>query len=145
MHRQDPVDPGSYDRFFNRVSLRMDKLINGAGLVALTCSLAAGQVLFKKVALAFRGHVGTETVSFILMQPTLYAALTIYGLSTVLWIWILTRVPLMQAYPWVAIVIAIVPVLGHYVFGERVTPSFWAGIALMLLGLLLTQRASNPF
>jgi multidrug transporter EmrE-like cation transporter len=123
----------------------VNKIINVVSLAALTSSLAVGQVLFKKVALAFRGHVGSQAagVSFILMQPTLYAALTIYALSTVLWIWILTRVPLMQAYPWVAVGVAIVPVLGHYLFGERVAPAFWAGIVLMLMGLLLTQSASN--
>jgi hypothetical protein len=37
----------------------------------------------------------------VIRQPALYAALTLYGFSTVLWIWIMSRLPLMQAHPWV--------------------------------------------
>jgi drug/metabolite transporter (DMT)-like permease len=69
--------------------------------------------------------------------------LTLYGLSTLLWIWLLSRIPLSQAYPWVAIASVIVPLLAWYFYNERMAPVFWVGVTLMLAGLLLTQYGSG--
>jgi drug/metabolite transporter (DMT)-like permease len=49
----------------------------------------------------------------------------------------------MQAYPWVAANMAIVPLIGWFAFGERVTPVFWLGVVLILAGILLTQLATR--
>ena len=122
-----------------------DKLINFASLAIVTVAIAGGQVLFKQVGLAMRGHSIVDGLLLLARQPALYVALVIYGFSTILWIWILSRVPLMQAYPWVAVGVALVPLLGSYVFGERVAPIFWLGVALILVGMLLTQYASEVF
>jgi multidrug transporter EmrE-like cation transporter len=83
-----------------------------------------------------------DSVFYVLGSPTLYLVISVYVLSTFLWIWILSRVPLSQAYPWMAIGIAIVPLLGWYVFGERVEPLFRLGISLVLIGVIITQYAS---
>jgi multidrug transporter EmrE-like cation transporter len=72
-----------------------------------------------------------------------YLALSLYAFSTFLWIWILSRVPLSQAYPWVAIGIAIVPLLGWYVFDERIKPTFWLGVLLIVSGVIITQFTSR--
>lgn len=120
-----------------------DKAINFASLGIFTVALAIGQILFKHVGLAMRGHPLVEGMFLLARQPALYLALLIYGFSTVLWIWILSRVPLMQAYPWVGVGVALVPFLGWYFFGEKVTSTFWVGVAFILIGMLLTQYASE--
>jgi drug/metabolite transporter (DMT)-like permease len=111
-------------------------------LAVFTMMLAAGQVLFKRVGLSVRGLPLAEGLLALLSQPLLYAALTLYGASTLLWIWILSRVPLTRAYPWVALGAFIVPMLGWWLFGERPTPIFWFGVALIASGVLLTQLGS---
>jgi drug/metabolite transporter (DMT)-like permease len=116
-------------------------ITNFVSLAVVMMALAVGQVLFKHVGLAMRGRPLLDGLLMMARQPALYAALAIYGLATLLWIWILSRVPLMQAYPWVAATMAIVPLLGWFIFGERVGPIFWLGIALILVGMLLTQLA----
>ena len=95
-----------------------------ASLAVFALSLAAGQSLFKQVGIIIRGQPFLDGLLLMARQPTLYAALTLYGLSTLLWIWILSRVPLMQAYPWAAISMVIVPLGGWFAFGERATPIF---------------------
>jgi multidrug transporter EmrE-like cation transporter len=70
-------------------------------------------------------------------------ALSLYALATFLWIWILLRVPLSQAYPWVAIGIVIVPLLGWYIFGERIKATFWLGVLLIVFGVIVTQLSSQ--
>ncbi|MDE2006223.1 MAG: EamA family transporter [Rhodospirillales bacterium] len=104
-------------------------------LSLFTVMLAAGQVLFKTVGLALR----REGVVAILRAPSLYAALVLYGAATLLWIWILSRVPLTRAYPWVSLGAILVPLAGWWWFGEGVTPRFWLGVGLIVAGMALTQ------
>ena len=116
-------------------------MLNSALLAVVVLCLAAGQVLFKHAGLAIQGQPMPDALLTLARQWRFHLALAIYGFATLLWTWVLSRVPLSQAYPWVALTTAIVPVLGWLVFAERLPPLFWAGMALILLGLLVTQRA----
>jgi len=118
-------------------------IINGASLLVFAITLAVGQVLFKSVGLSIRGQPFLESLAILMRLPTLYAALTLYGLATFLWIWILSRIPLAQAYPWMAVTIVLVPLLGWRIFGEAVGPLFWLGMGLVVVGVMLTQYASS--
>jgi multidrug transporter EmrE-like cation transporter len=119
-------------------------MINVASLLVFTVTLAFGQVLFKKVGLSMRGLPVRDGLLAVAREPALYAALTLYGGATLLWIWILSRVPLSQAYPWVAVGTAIVPCLGWYLYGERLSPGFWVGVALIMAGILVIQCGVRP-
>jgi len=116
---------------------------NIVSLLIFTTTLAVGQLLFKQVGLSLRGRPLVSGMLSITQEPAFYLALVLYGFATLLWIWILARVPLMQAYPWVAIGIALVPLLSWFVFDERVTPVFWLGIAFIMAGVLLTQLGAS--
>jgi multidrug transporter EmrE-like cation transporter len=121
----------------------MQKLINFLSLATFTATIAIGQVLFKKIGLAIRGRPPIDSVIYLLRCHLFYVVVSMYALSTFLWIWILSRVPLSQAYPFAAIGIAIVPLTGWYMFGERTSPAFWLGILLILVGVIITQYASQ--
>jgi drug/metabolite transporter (DMT)-like permease len=118
-------------------------LLRLASLAFFTLLLAVGQIFFKQVGLAIRNQPIPVALLSMARQPALYAALTLYGLSTLLWVGILSRVPLMQAYPWVAANVVIVPLIGWFVFGERVTPAFWLGVTLIMTGIVLTQAGTS--
>lgn len=113
----------------------MDTLL----LMAVTCLLALGQALFKGAGLAIRGRPPAEMAWTLATLPIFYLSLAIYGVATLLWIFVLSRVPLSQAYPWVAAGIVIVPLLGYFFFDEQITWTYWAGMALIIAGLALTQ------
>lgn len=115
---------------------------NIASLSAFVLILVVGQVLFKKVGLAVRGLPPVDALIVVAYDPVLYVALALYGFATLLWIWILSRVPLSQAYPCVAFGTAIVPLLGWYLFGERIAPVFWLGVAFIMVGILLVHCGS---
>jgi drug/metabolite transporter (DMT)-like permease len=72
-------------------------------------------------------------------MPVLYAALGLYAAATLVWIWVLSRVPLSQAYPWVAISVGAVPLLAWLVFHERLTSGYWIGLGFIVVGVFLTQ------
>jgi len=112
-------------------------------LATFTLILAAGQVLFKKVGLAITGLPLGGALPVALRNPLLYGALALYAVATMLWVWILSRVPLSQAYPWVAFGTVVVSLLSWCLFGERLVPMFWIGMMLIVAGLLLIQYTSQ--
>jgi drug/metabolite transporter (DMT)-like permease len=114
-------------------------LSNLIGLAVFTTVLAVGQLLFKKAGLSVRGLTLTEGLLSLAQSPAFYAAIALYALSTLLWVWLLSRVTLMQAYPWVAAGVIIVPLLSAAVFGERVNATYWLGTLLIVAGILVTQ------
>jgi drug/metabolite transporter (DMT)-like permease len=116
--------------------------LNLFSLLIFTGLLAGGQLLFKHVGLAMKGKPLVEGFITVAHAPALYAALSVYAVSTLLWIWILSRIPLSQAYPWVAVGLVIVPLLAWLVFGERVGNVYWLGVVFVILGVLLTQYAA---
>jgi drug/metabolite transporter (DMT)-like permease len=117
--------------------------VDTMSLTLFTVMLAFGQVYFKRVGLTLRGHSGLEAITLVLQEPSLYLALILYGAATLLWIWILSRVNLSLAYPWVALGMVIVPLLAWLMFGERVGPMFWLGVAFIVVGVGLTQYAAS--
>lgn len=113
-------------------------------LVAVVLCLTVGQVLFKQTGLAIRGRSAVDALVTVATHPGFWLALGIYGFATLLWTWVLSRVPLSRAYPWVAVTTVLVPLLGWLAFSERVSPLFWVGMGLIVAGLLLTQLGSAP-
>ena len=119
-------------------------MINTLLLIIVIICLALGQVLFKRAGLTMQGQPIPGAFLTLATQPGFYLALAIYGFATLLWTWVLSRLPLSQAYPWVAVTSVIVPLLGWLAFGERLTLLFWIGMGFILIGLLLTQQATAP-
>lgn len=114
--------------------------MNALWLTLFGVAMAAGQILFKRAANVVAGRPATDMMIGLLTAPSLWAALVVYGAATVLWIWILTRVPLSRAYPFAALGMILVPLASALVYGERVGPMFWGGILLVVAGIILTQQ-----
>ena len=118
-------------------------MLNYLLLASVTLMLAVGQLLFKHVGLSMQGQALVDGFFSAARSPVLYVALALYGIATLLWIWVLSRVSLSQAYPWVAVGVGIVPLLAWLVFDERVGPAYWAGIGFVMIGVFLTQYAAQ--
>ena len=70
-----------------------------------------------------------------------WIALTCYGLSLVVWIVGLSRVPVSQAYPILSVGYIVTALLAWFAFGESVSAARWAGIGLIVVGVLLVSRS----
>ena len=107
-------------------------------LLTLLCvaMIAAGQILFKIVAIRGVQEAGNGLFAQWLNWP-FFAALAIYGLATLLWIWVLRFVPLNIAYPMFALAFIIVPVASYYVFNETLGMRHLIGGGLILVGVLV--------
>ena len=118
-------------------------LMNTTALIFFSLLLAGGQLLFKRAAQSIVGLSLKLLLPALATNPAMIAAVLLYGGSTVLWVWILSRVPLSQAYPWVSLGTIIVPLAAILLFGETVRPVFWLGALMVGVGIVFTQIGSN--
>jgi multidrug transporter EmrE-like cation transporter len=100
--------------------------------------MAGGQMLFKSAALRMPREVPfLQSLLNLLQNWQFLAAVAIYFLLTIVWVWILRVVPLSRAYPFVALAFALAPLLGSFWFGEPLPVRLLAGLAIILCGLSL--------
>jgi drug/metabolite transporter (DMT)-like permease len=108
-------------------------------IVAVLCvvGLAIGQILFKFSAASL-----TQTGSFFALKTatTLVAAMALYAITSIAWVWVLQKVELGRVYPLMALAFVLVPLASHFVFGERFQTQYFFGIALIIAGILVAVR-----
>ena len=113
-----------------------------AGLVGFSCLLAAGQALFKKSALAVtKQSTMPADMSELLLIPSFWLALLLYGTATLLWIHLLQTVPLSRAHPFAALGFVIVPCMAVLLFGEKLSPYYLFGALFIMVGVTITSGA----
>jgi multidrug transporter EmrE-like cation transporter len=66
-----------------------------------------------------------------------------YGLSLVIWIIALTRVPVTVAYPMLSIGYIINALIARYWLGEQLSLSGWGGMALICIGVTMIARSAT--
>jgi multidrug transporter EmrE-like cation transporter len=88
-----------------------------------------------KIALADRA---SPLVPFqaIATSPAVLLGMACFGLSAVVWLFVLAKIPLSTAYPFIAIGIIITVVGGRFLFAEPVSLLKLFGIALVIVGIL---------
>jgi drug/metabolite transporter (DMT)-like permease len=109
-------------------------------LLAIVCviGIAAGQILFKASSSSL-----SKSGSWFDMQTLtiLFSAFALYGLTTILWVYVLQRADLGKIYPLMALAFVIVPIGSHFVFGERFQPQYMVGVALIIVGIVVAVKA----
>lgn len=109
------------------------------GLI-LACVLlgSGGQVLMRAGMASLSGGSVAATVLNGMLQPLVMAGLACYAASTVLWLVVLSRVPLSIAYPFGALNYVIVVGVA-LATGEVVTALRWLGVLLIMSGIVLVS------
>ena len=109
-------------------------------IIAVLCvvCLAIGQILFKLSATSL-----TQTGSFFALKTaaTLAAAMALYAVTSVAWVWVLQKAELGRVYPLMALAFVLVPLGSHIVFGERFQPQYFVGVALIMAGIVVAAKA----
>ena len=82
-----------------------------------------------------------EQATRMAVQPHFIAGAACYGVSLVVWIIGLSRVPVSIAYPMLSLGYVINAVAAHYLLGESVTLARWLGIGFIVLGVWLVARS----
>ncbi len=69
------------------------------------------------------------------------AGIACYGVSVIVWILGLSRVPVSMAYPLLSLGYVVNAIAAHYLFGEAVSLQRWLGIGFIIVGVWLVARS----
>lgn len=95
--------------------------------------MALGQILFK---LGSNGKTlaGITDIFSLLFSPIILTALAVYGCTTILWLYILSKVKISFAYPIQALAFPIVLISSSLIFHEKIPLNRWVGVAVIVIG-----------
>ncbi len=108
-------------------------LLSAGSQIILKFGMTAQAV---QAALAQPGDVPRIALA-ILSSPLVLAGLACFGLSAVVWLFVLSRVPLSSAYPFVALGIVITVAAGRLIFGDPFSAFKIVGVILVVSGVLV--------
>lgn len=111
--------------------------------------VVAGQLLLK-TGMAQLGAVGLadlrHPLSFtlrLLRNARVVTGLVAYLASALMWIWVLARVEVSFAYPFLSLSYVAVTLAAVIVLRERVSPAQWAGVALVVAGVFVVASTAT--
>lgn len=115
-------------------------------LVLILISVAfavTGQVTLK-AAMTEIGHIGAaqvsnaaDTMARVAKEPRLWLGLSLFGISALFWLVVLSHVPLSVAYPFVGLSYVLVVLMSHFVLHEHVPASRWLGVFVVTAGIVI--------
>lgn len=114
-------------------------------LISVTLS-ACAQVMFKLGVSSVLAEGARAEVSAVprmlafLLSPGVLAGLALYGIGTVLWLGVLSRTELSQAYPFVGLGFVLTALFGRVFFGDTLSASRLLGTMLVIGGVVLVAR-----
>lgn len=115
------------------LALSSDTAAYAAAILSIVLSSLA-QILLKMV---MKQHVLNLQL---LRQPLLYAGFAAYGVSAVLWLKVLAKLPLVVAYPLVSLNFVFVVLGGAVLLHERVHWQTFVGLGLIFSGIFVITR-----
>ena len=117
-------------------------------LILLGVLLNAAAQLCLKQGMRQVGHfafslANLAPISFkVAVNPFVFAGLTCYVVSVVVWLLALSRVEVSYAYPLLSVGYIVTAFAGQLFFDEALGPMRWAGILVICLGVILVTRSA---
>jgi multidrug transporter EmrE-like cation transporter len=127
------------------VERRRENNLGNYFLLAVSISLAvAGQLLMKQGMMIFGKYPISQIAQKLIpmfMQPYVFFGLACFGISSIFWLAVLSRIDLSFAYPLVSIGYVVVALVSYFFFKENVSLIRWMGIATICFGVFLISRS----
>jgi multidrug transporter EmrE-like cation transporter len=111
-------------------------------LILFSVSLSAlAQVSFKfgvnETSAASLKEGGALAFALALVTPGVLGGLALYGLGTLIWLSVLRRIDVSQAYPFIGLGIALTGIMGYFFFGEALSLQRVLGMLLIIGGIVV--------
>jgi len=109
------------------------------------CLAAVAQIALKAGMNQVTEASGTASLTMsslkaIASNPVVWLGLVLFGFSALAWLFVLSRVSLSFAYPFASLSYLLIVLAGRFVFHEAIPPARWAGVALIMSGIVLVAR-----
>jgi multidrug transporter EmrE-like cation transporter len=113
-------------------------LLSAGSQVLLKYGMTSGNVRGAIVS----GNLLRQVLPAVSTSPYVLLGLGCFGLSALVWLFVLAKIPLSSAYPFVALGIAITVIAGRVLFGEMISVSKAVGVVVILAGIVTV--AASP-
>jgi undecaprenyl phosphate-alpha-L-ara4N flippase subunit ArnE len=117
------------------------KILDIAACALCVSVVSTGQVLLRAASVSAAADPSLGWRAW--LNGTSILAGLVYGTAMLLWLWILGRVPLTQAFAWFGMSFFLVPLLAHRFLGDPVSPYPWVGAGIILLGILVSGYGAD--
>jgi multidrug transporter EmrE-like cation transporter len=124
-------------------STRAASMISLAFLVVSVVFAIGGQLALKS-AMNSIGRIGSaevqaagETIGRAIREPRLWLGLSLFGVSSLFWMVVLSRIPLSVAYPFVGVSYILIVLLSSIVLHEHVPGLRWVGVLVVAAGITI--------
>jgi drug/metabolite transporter (DMT)-like permease len=117
------------------------------GLILVSVLLTAGAQILLKAGMSSTGvqaalaaqKAPLDLVLAVALSPLVVVGLVCFGLAAVVWLMVLSKIPVSQAYPFVALATVITVLGGHFLMGEPISALRIAGVAAIGAGVVLVS------
>lgn len=114
-------------------------LLQIVSLLIVVALMSSGQVLFKIGSQATIDYSIPRELLKIATNGWVFLAIMVYGTSTIVWVYVLRKIPLSIAYPVTSLQFILVPGLAYLVLQEPLSIKYLIGAALILAGIIVTN------
>ena len=126
-------------------------LAKTAGLALFSVALATVGQLTLKAGMSRVGYVGANELSKptdlaikVAKTPQVWLGMGLFIFSAAIWLIVLSRAPLSFAYPFAGLTDVLITAFSRFVLNENVSAARWAGILLIIAGIILVARTAPP-
>jgi len=111
-----------------------------AYVLAITCvaGIVFGQIAFKMSAISLNESDGVFTSRMFLL---FFSALSVYFISSLLWVWVLRNIELSKVYPLMSLAFVMVPIASQYMFDESFNSQYFLGVFIIMFGVVVTTSS----
>ena len=121
-------------------------MMNYLLLVISVLLAVSGQLLMKKGMMLFGTFPASQLLLNVIpmfMNPFVFFGFACFGLSSLFWLVVLSRLELSFVYPMVSVAYVIVALASMVLFKENVPLIRWLGIAVIVFGVFLISRSGS--
>nr|WP_288826275.1 EamA family transporter [uncultured Clostridium sp.] len=102
-----------------------------------TLMMVFGQLLFK-IGSKGKRLDSLKEIILTMLNPVILSALCLYAATTVLWLYILSRTKISEAYPIQALAFPLVLIASSVLFKETVPCNRWIGVFIIFMGVYIS-------
>lgn len=101
--------------------------------------MVLGQYFWKMASLSIKGWNAHQLI-LLFKSPYFIGGVFLYGMATILWIGVLSKLPLSVAYPLQSVSYVLGIILAISIFKETVTAPQWIGVGFILFGVFMIAK-----
>ncbi len=111
-------------------------------IMLISLLLAAGQLCWKYGLTKVGGYsVNAKNVFELVASPFIVIGFVLFGVATLIWLDVISKVEISYAYSLISISYIFVPIGAIFIFKEAIPLIRWVGILVIITGIIIVSKS----